>query len=974
MSSKFYWFLLTLILGLFICDNLKAQKLTPWSIDFDQIDNPIFHDALPIDSSLVLIAGSAGKLDQQKGAYFIFDNRGKLVNHKIISEVNAGQFLAISRLDENHFLLAGKASMKQGMDEQGWIICINSDGEICWQFLEQQKKSEFTDIIQLEAGEYLAIGRATDTLLFRCLNREGNVLRQDFERLKRPGLRAESICKAGEDTLILLVTEKSSQKSMIWKLAPSSEKTWIIVDSLAAQNWQARDIVEGINGTLLLPANNIRGRQTGQLLKFDPLDLDDHSMLEVESRDRNYLSSICSLTDSTYLLLGSYFPKGAHRSQIWLKRSLDFTNVRETDFRLLPGDKYRNSTGTKLIPWNFGEFLVLASQEINGNPRAELALLHIPDLKSPARIVIDSIVLVSAAILAKPDEKSKFKVYLRNCGEKPSPTLLLQAQTLDNKTIESEIIDQILPSKRIPVDFGVPNDETSVNRELVYRFTLLNQEKEELTAQLFTVNNFYYPELKAMIPSKPQVSQKNNTMTLRWELKNFGVDTILNPKLSMTIPEGIISQDTILYLNSISPRESTEVQVDLTLEDQYQATAPSFEIKWILEDDAHREAYIKKMTVEHSRTFVNINWIDSHAHGDTSDIARIQLLYRVQSNESISENEISFFQEGKKMTKPTGGNNPKTDIVPLLVEAPNTFKGSQIVDLEPGANHFKIQVTLNDLIVDTYKTIHYEPKPDLYVLAYGITFEDLSYTTNDARDFSGVLNQQKGLHFDSVFIEIFASPLETGGREIINSVYEYSQLWSNKVKSNDLCVLYFSTHASIENDDLILRGTPDPDRPDDPLDEVDFKKYLLKSFVALPCQKLVILDACQRKRGNLPVEKSAYTGWTIPKDDDRYSSMSFLLSCRSGENSFESEVEKNGIFTQAILDAFTGNFYPTLAGINRADEDDNGYITVKELEKFLELRVPVLVPVEYQIYSQTPKGAIPDEHRDLILYQIRKDQ
>jgi len=237
----------------------------------------------------------------------------------------------------------------------------------------------------------------------------------------------------------------------------------------------------------------------------------------------------------------------------------------------------------------------------------------------------------------------------------------------------------------------------------------------------------------------------------------------------------------------------------------------------------------------------------------------------------------------------------------------------------------------------TLKAQFSDKKPNLYVLSIG-TSTNLKYTEDDAYDFAGLFDNQKG--DGKLFSEAKTNILVGTGAEAANikkSIEKLKTKFSNKIiTENDVIILFLSSHGFVENDDLRLQGsdfTPSARLST----SLSYKNDILNLLDELPCKKLVFLDACHSgaSGSKASIENVNYH---IEKLNQLKEGTTIIASSQKEEQSYEDKAWQNGAFTEAIVDGLkNGKADLTVKG------NQNGIITIDELFEYLKSEVPAMV-------------------------------
>lgn len=293
--------------------------------------------------------------------------------------------------------------------------------------------------------------------------------------------------------------------------------------------------------------------------------------------------------------------------------------------------------------------------------------------------------------------------------------------------------------------------------------------------------------------------------------------------------------------------------------------------------------------------------------------------------------------------------------------------GLLTIDLEltPGPNRIEISVEdqsgVESQRIETFVTFQGTERPDLYVIAVGVSkFAEsdfnLQFAHKDAQDLSNLLTDADRL-FEHVFVETLFDESVT-----VANVRQLKERLMNS-RARDRVVLFIASHGVLdENLDYYLATHPmDFTKPGDrglPYAELE---ALLDGIPAR--QKLLLIDACHSgevDKDNIRLSEEAviegevtfrsFGGRNLVEKqvglansfdlmkrlyaDLRRGTGATVISATSGAAyAIEGGGYNNGIFTYSLLQGLTGK---------KADLNQDGQISVSELEDYVSSRVPVL--------------------------------
>lgn len=333
----------------------------------------------------------------------------------------------------------------------------------------------------------------------------------------------------------------------------------------------------------------------------------------------------------------------------------------------------------------------------------------------------------------------------------------------------------------------------------------------------------------------------------------------------------------------------------------------------------------------------------SPKEGDPYSTPTIRLEYKI---ENISEVEsVKFFVNGIERKPKNNGSNKGVRLV----------NGTE-VELEMPTENGK-EASISIVVVDAnnderivgrrklkYVSVH---KPTLHVFAVGVNkykaegFTKLDYAEQDAKDFTNVIMEMA----DKNMYKKVDTTLILGSAATTFNLQERLTQLSNQVEPNDVVMIFFSGHGLKENKKSYFISS-DAIRPYQGLD----MEFIHNRADEMECPVFVFMDACHsgpsydKTKGVIEPIIVAEKG------------VIGFYSCQSGQQSIEKKDYKNGVFTYVLVRGLKG----------AADVDEDGYISISDLENYVKKQVPLLSE-----RKQTPI-VINTEVGDAILFRIKK--
>ena len=251
-------------------------------------------------------------------------------------------------------------------------------------------------------------------------------------------------------------------------------------------------------------------------------------------------------------------------------------------------------------------------------------------------------------------------------------------------------------------------------------------------------------------------------------------------------------------------------------------------------------------------------------------------------------------------------------------------------------------------------------QPTLYLISIGIA-SDLQYTEKDAKAIDSVFNNQGKAFYKEVKSLLLASKEETKASEIKKVLALHLSI--ENVQAHDLVILSISGHGirTIQEgkEDFGIQGSDynSINSRMSRMTTLHYREDIIKILEELPCKAIVLLDACHSGVSELVAMNSkgneikdlaqAYKVlYEVPKN------VITIVSSSESELSFEDAQWQHGAFTKCVAD-----------GLSKISDDNNDrYITIKELANYVIKAVPILVK-QRGYPQQTPK----------IIYQNKKE-
>lgn len=223
-----------------------------------------------------------------------------------------------------------------------------------------------------------------------------------------------------------------------------------------------------------------------------------------------------------------------------------------------------------------------------------------------------------------------------------------------------------------------------------------------------------------------------------------------------------------------------------------------------------------------------------------------------------------------------------------------------------------------------------EELPTMYVLAAGVSEYPgtlkLKYAAKDASDFEGLLRKVCKPLFKRVEVRLLADAKATR-REVLAGL-----TWLRKeMTQKDVAIVFFSGHGVSDADGSLYLAPVDIDKED--LVGTGVPASELKRLLgAVPGRVVVVLDACHAGAVDGERRKGALTDDLVRDLVTTDYGVVVMCSSMGKEYSEESEQDKQGYFTLALLEGLAG----------KADNNKDGVVYLTELDDYVTQRVKEL--------------------------------
>ena len=333
----------------------------------------------------------------------------------------------------------------------------------------------------------------------------------------------------------------------------------------------------------------------------------------------------------------------------------------------------------------------------------------------------------------------------------------------------------------------------------------------------------------------------------------------------------------------------------------------------------------------------------SPKQGQLADSERITLEIKV-TDQGSGIDEVRLFQNGKLVSEVARG---------IIVKMKTHDEATHHFDvlLTPGRNEFKV-VALNTNRTESKPaivTVDFKQRPasssaSLQILAIGINkYKNTIYNLNFGRPDAEAITRALENRGRAIFAKIVKQ--EVYDEQAIKSVIEQKMdHFIHMTAPEDVFVFFYAGHGVMSPDGerggsdfyLVTHDVTQLYGSSGLLESKGISARQLKEWLKkIPAQKqVVILDACQAGGA---VETFALRGAAEQKAIAQLArSTGTVVLASSGSQQFASELPKlgHGLFTYALLQA--------ISGLADGGKPPDGKITIKEIEAYINDRVPEL--------------------------------
>lgn len=279
--------------------------------------------------------------------------------------------------------------------------------------------------------------------------------------------------------------------------------------------------------------------------------------------------------------------------------------------------------------------------------------------------------------------------------------------------------------------------------------------------------------------------------------------------------------------------------------------------------------------------------------------------------------------------------------------------------------------------------VRYNPRltMNLHILAIGVPFSNLKYTTNDASSMVKIMETQGKALFKNVYPILLNNESKTDKTRILEALEELKgKFFGGEITRQDVLIVSISSHGfTAENDNTRLRiSAAGYSTKHEQSRSLDFETEILNILNQIKCKKIILIDACHSGAAENPL--LAQQGGRGAFFDDFNTALDRLMKVEEGtwcivsssaeEKSWEDEVWQNGAFTKAFGEAARNEKNDIQGGVSiKPDVNGDEYVTLNELFDYVKARVTFLVAAKKQ-KVQTPRLITPRKTADFPLFYV----
>ncbi len=971
---------------------------------FDDAANDII---LNNEGGLTMIGETNPPGASGKDILFISLDKLHYVNYEkpiVLSGTDGANALVQTR--DGGYAIAGHTTSKEVEQyhgkKDGLILKVTEKGRPLWYLAVGSKEDdELFDIIEDRDGNLVVSGHKNGACFVAKISAQGELVWQKIFPFSVGRSYANTLLQNLEGQYVLaghVEEDKYTQTAFVMGLDDTPTRKW----KEEYANGSIKQIIENKDGTLIFTGTTYEKETREDILLMKTYRTGGQIWR------KNYGGSgydgALGLTqdfDGNYFLGGynSSFERGAKRDLAWVVK-VNQDGQRMSDMDLLFGKNSQDEF--RALVTDYDGSIIAAGASASGKK----LLFDAWALKVPT----DERVLPSGKVILRsskatfydenedgvlnPNERGYVAFTLTNTSDIGVEKIVISTGHLKEKTsgfyYNKELrIARIAPNEEYQVFLPVFGGSKLKNGKTDFEIKFASERQELASEKInFSVECIKEAEPKFAISTATfsindapiETGRNGEDITVNYVVQNIGNRSAKNVKIRL---------NTELYITPVSNKIITLSELKVGEEKQIKFTFKAEEVyrgdRIVIKSHISEKGYdfekkrdftlFLEDKVPVKNDYAILTWISpspTTKEGEKyiASKAEYDIEIRAISNLKLEEEDFTIYLDDNPLSK-----GSKFDEVKLSSVLDNqdgvgkrqefTFSGKLF--LTPGEHRIKASIRKNDLIENSSSlTISYSiNKPNLHILAIGVPGQNLLYPSNDARDFVDMYKAQTGagMIYNEAFVTLLNKRENTTKKEIERAFLKLiSKAKNGEIRDNDRIIIYISSHgykSDYEEENGFYLQPSDYVISDYINGAIDYQYEIIKRLNNIEAKKILFIDACNS--GTIAYGgKSSELGADVEVSDaiikinKDAKNVRALVSCRAEEKSYEHKEWENGAFTEALVEAFKNVEAPTLLGkinaniIDEKDrERDTKYLTVRELCKYLEARVPFLVREEF---------------------------
>jgi hypothetical protein len=1004
---------------------------TDWQQKYgDSSRETLFHIIEADNGNVVGVGSSSDK--GGNGFLVIADAKtGRPIKAQSYGDNYDDAFYSVVQTWNGNFLLVGKKQTKRVASSNGWIVCVDDQGETLWEREYATKGDDvFKSIVLLADGTAMIAGtpngaKREDLWMLQINANNGDKIAEKTMGLGFKGIE-QLITTADGGYCIIGNTDKGNGR--IVKVDARSNLQWNKEFGEKKTYEQVEEVVEADDGGFAIVGSTwaaLDKNQDGQNMWL--VKMNKYGNLAWQKtfggRDDDFGHSITRARDGGFVVVGKT------KSQSVGARKFDMMVVKVTpDGGLAWNKNYgggADEQGLASAMSHNGGLIMGGETDSAASGASDAWLIKLSD--SFIEPVTDLDLAFSDVKFLDNDndrldagEAAYFEFKVANKGSKPIYDINIETKTsvkvVGLRIWETAHAGDLNPNETRKVRLPVRGGNNLQDGKAQFDFTLFagGKRNRSLAASL---------ECKGAKPAEMFVAEtrfKNGNMPQKgvpeafsMKLMNIGSAPFNELSAEFTLPEGvefIQGSTSRMPIGKLEGGATVPIEVFFSIPKNY--AQKSFTIQYkILENKGGKrkrkdgpnivaaaslktdildkndiDASAAAPTMARPSENVTVIWVtpdpsEVDVSNMASEVNYLDVKLKTISGALLSPDMFKVYINGADLNGAKFDEDelrPPTKSNGVVV---STYKNK--LPLKKGDNRILVEVSNGSVKSNSEEImVNLTPQlPNLHVLAIGVSHEDLKYTVKDAEDFAAAFAGQQGRLFNKVFVTKLTTKEQTTDNAIKEAFVDLNQrftdeLAANRINKRDVLVVFISSHGKTNRNRFkILPSNYDKKYGDFDLYVLDFKTDIMDYLDPITCKKLLLIDACHSGAAY------AVTGSKAAEDKEISDALARLVAASPGlttltssdrsQLSYEDDRWQNGAFTEAILEAFGGK---AAQGMGKADVDNNKILTIKELYDYIKKRVPALVK-QFKANAptdQTPFKPESELDEDIPIYEIKQ--